>query len=542
MQNNSHLVLASEQTADRSGCGAARRRALALSSAVAFSFALAAQGAIWDGNGDSNASGNWSTQVNWDTDLVPGAADTATLPAVTSGGTRTVAQDILAGTAIDTLILEQDNADHVNKLSLSGDLTLNRASSSALSSAMQVDLSGGATTAHVVVDLNGHEIVIASPINNTGAGTRLDATLNFNSAGSAVRTPSSGHTAYSIGGVMNVTADGALSKASGTGNFFQVFESGSALNIDGAVFSIVAGNVGSSTQNRGVHVTNNGAFDIKADGVLSIRVTSTATTARANARLNVGATGTVAHAGTIELKDKPHVDSTQELNNGGLWSIAGGSAVVKRLNSSPSVFHMPVFTNEAAGVLTGSGASDALEFDEEAGPVTPNRMSLINDGTLAPGAGSGGVGLASVGTLSLRDIELTLGATGVVKLDFGGSGAGEFDRVVLETGVNTPVGAGNLDLSAIGDTLELSSVNGFAPAGAFSVALLSAGSVVGEFDNVTLDAAAFTANSLVVPEGTYTVSYTSTTVDLSFVPIPEPGAMGALSAMALRVLARRRRR
>lgn len=506
--------------------------------------------AVWDGNGNSNASGDWDAGgatpgQNWDTDSLPVTADTVTLPSVTAGGTRTITQNISGGTTIDTLIMEQSDPLYTNKLSLSGDLSLNKLNSASGSgSAFKVNLSGGATAANAQVDLNGNSIVILSPANNTGAGTNLDATFNFNATGSKIRTTTAhtGHFSLSIGGVVNVTEDGSIerSSSSGTGNASFTFGSASSLNLAAdKTFSFLVGNVSGS--GRSNSVTNNGLFDVQSGATLSIRVASTSATGTdGNARLTIGSTGSISQAGAIELKDRATTGALQQFINNGVWTISGTSATVKALNSSSTVFHVPTFDNNATGVLRGSGASNTLEFNEDNTGDTP-RMTITNNGTIAPGAGSAGSLLTSVGTLRLRDINVTSGTTGKMVIDLGGASTGEFDRLLLETGATDPAGAGTLDLAATGDTLQLNLVNSFAPNAAFNLNLITAGAVNGEFDTVKLDASTFTANTLVNPEGTYTLSYTPTAVNLSFTPVPEPVSISLLGAAGVGLLARRRR-
>ena len=60
---------------------------------------------VWDGNGDVNNGGNWSTAANWNPDGVPdGYDDTATLPA--AGSNRYVTNDV--ATTIGTLTIPSD--------------------------------------------------------------------------------------------------------------------------------------------------------------------------------------------------------------------------------------------------------------------------------------------------------------------------------------------------------------------------------------------------------------------------------------------------
>jgi hypothetical protein len=122
-----------------------------------------------------------------------------------------------------------------------------------------------------------------------------------------------------------------------------------------------------------------------------------------------------------------------------------------------------------------------------------------------------------VGTLRLKDIDLTMGSTGKVVLDLGGSDAGQYDQLLLQAGATDPAGSGAFDLSA-GGTLQLYTVNGFTPAESFSVTLISAGSVTGQFSTVRLDGDTFVDNVLVLPGGIlFSVDYTADAVQLNCV-------------------------
>ncbi|HUU69728.1 MAG TPA: discoidin domain-containing protein [Planctomycetota bacterium] len=64
----------------------------------------------WDGNGDSNNSGDWSTAANWDLDEVPGEGDIAVLPAVTGDGS--------SGTSTRTITVTEGNPISVGFVSI----------------------------------------------------------------------------------------------------------------------------------------------------------------------------------------------------------------------------------------------------------------------------------------------------------------------------------------------------------------------------------------------------------------------------------------
>ncbi len=184
---------------------------------------------IWDGNGNSNASGNWDTGTgtpgeNWDTDTLPVSTDITTLPTVTDGTTRTVTQNIpLAGTTISSLAMLQDGLTGVNKLSLGGNLTLtapsrNNATVDSTASAFRVTLTNGATVGQVVVDLNGFSMIFptGSGAGGNPGGMNVGGTINFNASGSRMYTSSIGHTAINVFGALVATADARFGRDTGT--------------------------------------------------------------------------------------------------------------------------------------------------------------------------------------------------------------------------------------------------------------------------------------------------------------------------------------
>ncbi|MEY3896101.1 MAG: hypothetical protein RLZZ214_1621, partial [Verrucomicrobiota bacterium] len=88
-----------------------KNRQLILLGSIAISLsaphALAA--ITWDGSGTNDASGNWSLNTNWDTDVVPGTLDAAVLTDVTTGS-RTVSFDTVAPGTVLQIDLNQTSA------------------------------------------------------------------------------------------------------------------------------------------------------------------------------------------------------------------------------------------------------------------------------------------------------------------------------------------------------------------------------------------------------------------------------------------------
>lgn len=514
------------------------------------------QTVTWDGGDPAapNSGGIWNSSANWDTGALPTTTNLTVLPSVTDGSTRTVTMDIGAGTTVNAIQLIQSSPTGVNKLDLSGNITLSAASRENATvdstvSAFRVSLSGGATVDQVQVDLNGFTINTTTSGGGATGGMNIGGTVNFNSAGSSMISSSSGHTGINVFGALVATADGRIGRDTGatnnTGNGNINFMAGSTLDITSGVFSVeMAGRRG---QDRALNLNNTGTITIASGATLAEVWTAGANSSNsAGVTLTNNSAGIISQAGTVALR--AHRDAASlstpgiSLINNGTWTVSGGNAVIRRLTTTDEAAYVtvPTMTIGSTGILRGSGASDTLEFNEEV--ALSNRMTITNNGLIAPGAGSNGAGLASVGTMLLQDINLTMGGTGNLIMDLGGSGTGQFDQLNLQTGITDPAGAGTVDLSTAGDSLSLSLVNSFVPGLSFNIALITAGNIIGEFDTVTLDAVAFTANQLTVAEGTYTISYTPTAVNLSFAAIPEPSTylLVSLGLAGLGIVLRRR--
>ena len=512
----------------------------------------------WDGGtpASPNTGGNWSAVSNWDDDALPGTSSAVVFGSVTESSTRTVTQDITAGTTIGSLVIQQSGSTGINKLSLSGNLTLSDSSASNTvvdnsASAFRVTLSGGAATNQAQLDLNGYSVAFP-----TGTGGNVAGQIKFNSASSAIRYTSTGHSTFNVFGPLNATADGFLGRdttTNATGNFTAALMTGSSLSVsNSAVFQV--GVKGRGSQTRSLAFTNAGAISVASGSTLREAwdlTTSLSSASALSVGLTIQAAGSMSQGGQLALRafqGSGATGATMSVTNSGTWTIDGASATIKRFttgtNSGTPAVIMPSFTVSGTGIFKGNSASDALEFDEEVADGT-RRMTVTSNGTIAPGAGSAGAALTSVGSLTLKDINLTVGATtGAVVMDIAGTAAGQYDELVLATGLTGPAGAGMLDLSAAGDTLDLRKVNGFVnPGTTTTFNLISAGSVTGQFDVVKLGGTAFTANSLVVDGvGTYNLQYTPTAVTLSFTSVPEPASVGLIGLAGLGTLARRRRK
>ena len=484
----------------------------------------------WDGNGNSNNSGIWSTtpgdELNWAGDVNPGTGDVAQLLNVTTG-TRTVTlQD---ATTVQALTMAQTAAGAVNELTLNAELTLSNKTALSMTQATGEPES-------LVVNLNGNRVTLSHGSNDFNTTTNTaQGTWNFNAAGSGyVQTSAANEQTLTnnFQGIVNVSADATIgrenTRTDGGAN------SNRALNINfasGADVNVTAGtltflNRVRSDGNSPLNVNNAGSFDITSGAAITLHRhsqngTPTTTTTLAN-------TGTLTNAGIINFQ-RTESAGNQVISNSGTFIVSGTDATINRINGLT-----PTFTNTAAGTLRGNSASDTLDYDNLS---SSTRMTVTSSGAVSPGAGHDGTGTTSVGSLSLQDIDLTFtGVDSRLRLDISGTGAGQFDVLSLIAGDN--VDAGDLTIDSTDTKLDLFYVNAFDPVAGYSITILNYGSVSGAFDlanNLTISGASgFAADS-----SNYSIAYGADSAVLTL--IPEPASLALMGLGGLLMLGRSRR-
>jgi autotransporter-associated beta strand protein len=158
----------------------------------------------WDGNGTNDASGTWSTANLWDTDAVPGSADTAVLTDVTSG-TRTVTFDTTATSPVQQVDFDQTTAGATNLLDVQKNLTVtNLITLGAAAGTERISIGSTAAAGFVLTPSGGITL---------DAGGNLVLTATANTAGT-------GYTFGNLGGAAPVTTTiqgGTLTVAPTTG-------------------------------------------------------------------------------------------------------------------------------------------------------------------------------------------------------------------------------------------------------------------------------------------------------------------------------------
>lgn len=460
-----------------------------------------AYGATYDGNGDPNASGSYNDALNWDNNDVPDSSgETATLGDVTAGN-RVVTVD--QATIVGSVAIDQTTAGATNTLTLNANLTIaaNR-NSAAQPNPFGSSTNAAAGAASVVLNVRANTLNFSG---DTRSGVTLADTVDL-VAGSRIQQGAfygGGNVGYLFPGVVNVNATGGqstlavgpLSDANAT------IQSGGVLNLNAGRLSLETDvDYG---QNARFTVASGGTANIAAGAELQLTPTDVFDGSYGTSVVNAG---TLNLGGAIRLRPS---GGTATVTNTGAFNVTSGTAAILGHRFFGSAAYM--FANSSGGSIGGTGT---LDFTNT---VTGNAdLPLTNAGTISPGN-------AAVGTLTLRDIDVTTANGGSVAIDVGGAAAGEYDVLGLDSG--------DIDLSASGDSLVLTFLNGFAPQdGQILQDVLAYGSVTGEFDSVSVvDVSGFTAQ----------VVYDTQSADVVFIAIPEPASVGLLAIGGVLVARRR---
>ncbi|OPZ24825.1 MAG: hypothetical protein BWZ02_02737 [Lentisphaerae bacterium ADurb.BinA184] len=342
----------------------------------------------WDGNGDSNASGNWATAANWSGDDVPdtglSAGETASLPDVAAAGTRTVTNN--ASHTIYRLQMTQSTAGGVNKLLLNGPLTLSDSSGNA----NPFSLTAAAGVGSLVVDLNGYTL----------------------------KTTASGYSGISLAGTWELPSGSDLEVEFTGSQSHAVLTNSGSVSLDGATltydWAASANNSGSrNIANAGTMVLENGSAVRFASSMGrpawvfqnntnsgTLRVLSNSTFDSIN----------LTNTGTLELGSGAVIGGIQSnltLTNRGALDITGDSA----FRSAPNPASSATLLNDTAGTLTLGTAGSPADF-----LIQANSPYLTNRGTatLEPGStitlqiasNSGGYRFDNSGTFVQDDVDL----------------------------------------------------------------------------------------------------------------------------------------
>lgn len=500
---------------------------IALSAAPSFGVTY-----TWDGGGGNS---NWSTGTNWNADITTYAnGDTYIIGQGLSNTTFSTSVDAAFTNTVGGLQLWSNN-------NVTQTMTLNTASGvfdvTTAGTGIAYNNSNGNSSvltnpAAITLDLNGNEFRNSgnsATITRTFLGTvKFSAnnskitvtnqsqvnTINFGKAGSPTVVQVTGD---SLVGRMNTSAAGGSVNPLNIG----VLDSASTLDVsNNATLRLVNQvRVTSAGAQANLNVSNAGTITVSSGATITAEKlnfnngsqTSSAITITNNAGANL------VHGGTVKLL--PDATGTATINNAGKWKITGGSAALLDDRAVANTNAISV-SNQVGGILTGGGANDNLEYNStNHASGASDRLTINNQGIITPGDGTGGSGLASVGSLTLRDSNLTFsGTSDTLRIDIGGTSGGQFDTLSLAAGASNSLGAGTLTLDT--SKLELFYVNGFNPSSSFSIDILNYGASSGSFDlsGLTITGASGAAADIT----NYSITYGATAATLNFTAIPEP--------------------
>lgn len=333
--------------------------------------------AVWTGNGDANASGNWSTPADWDTG-VPVTNSDVTLGDVT--GARTVTFDSSSVT-IQSLTMTQTTANGSNILSIPGQttaqtLTVNNA----------INLGTTATGATVGLSLTSGPGGSATPLLNAKGGLTVGTggslTMGLNSSSVGNYTAIAGDFTLS-GGLVRLTpvTSGLAVISIGTINSSTNVTTGGTTTINSGTLR-VENNASSSTllQFSENLNWNGGAIQYYSDGATlgsqSIILRGLTNTIGADAVFqkvtNGGSTvSTVAPGLTLMINSAnyPNQVGAQSLTS----AVALGNIVVQDTNSYPTSTYTHTVASTAASKAIG-----AVTINSQAANVTFQLGSDLN--------------------------------------------------------------------------------------------------------------------------------------------------------------------
>lgn len=293
----------------------------------------------WDGNGDSNAGGNWFTTANWNPDGTPAfGGDTATLGDVTTG-TRTITISGGSTTGVSFVSFTQSTAGAVNLLSVQKTFSISNG----------IDLSATAGTEVISVGTgsSGNTLTV------TGAST-----VGTNGILELQHTSS-------------ITGTGSLTLSGGTLNVAAVTGSGSNQASVGLDFAMSSGSIVIDNTGTGIVSDRRLAFSGNVNitgGTISSTRTATAGGIFLNGATNV--ISPVSFDGDLVLYIAANGDQSLTTNQ----SFAGAGITLRGYGTKTIT-------------STGGGAINTISFiDTNSSSSVGTTLKLGSDLTLASGA------------------------------------------------------------------------------------------------------------------------------------------------------------
>ncbi|MBC2603012.1 beta strand repeat-containing protein [Puniceicoccus vermicola] len=270
---------------------------------------------------------------------------------------------------------------------------------------------------------------------------------------------------------------------------------------------------------------------VRSGGTLLLTSTAPATSTGSVAINN---DGTIVHAGTIQMQSNFWADRDIVTSSTGTYRVSGEEAVLEAMPGPTSGSNVLSLDFTVAGQFSGDSASDRMTYVNSSGRSSETYLNMaVTGGEITPGAGSGGSGVSSIGSLELVDANATLSSGSLMTFDIGGTQAsGLYD--VLTLSLDTAGSGAILDLGT--DTiLDIQMVNGFLPGEEQVYTIVGAASVTGTFGGLLYNGEAVTDE--------YSVNYLANGIEVTMSAVPEPTAFAALfGGIALGVVLLRRRK
>lgn len=482
----------------------------------------------WTGNGNSNASGNWTTPENWSSSLAPAATDRVTLGNVTTG-TRIVTIDTADAIAQRLALVQTSAATNILSITSGGRLTLtndsagyNWGAAATGGGTARIDLAGtislagrtGGTTTTAALNIN-TDIAFAN-------GGRLEAAYDASTPLNRIAMHGTIDVNAGAAGVATIARIAPSVTTNNAGDFYVDFGAASHLNVTTGRLAITTSQVNSGAD--AVNVTTAGTTHIASGASLTVTAVGAGSGSAAAVYTN---SGTLTLAGKLGVNGRGGntINNVTSLTNSGTWRVSGASAQIERTMTIADA-NRPTLANTATGIVTGTTTSDTLTYVSDY--VAGEDLAFTNSGVIAAGAGSSGAGLASVGTLTLVNFAVVNTATASLVFDIGGATAGQFDVLALQSGTFDFTNA----------TLDVRLVNNFAPSESFSLAVFVSDaptSVTGTITGLTVNGSS---------NDNYSFSYDNITGigTLNYSAIPEAASAPLLLGLAGLGLALTRRR
>ena len=511
--------------------------ALAMALAMAAATAFAAD-VTWNGGGDGSS---WSDGANWG-GTAPGSGDRAIFPNQPSGLSTTV--DASFGGTVQYVRIEQSTTSVTNAISLSRDLVIS--SNNGTGSGIQYAATITDPTM-ISWDINGNYLRFASSSGDS-KHNYLYGTFILDTAGSRIGTPRFSGTGagdfdtFHFGSgsnlaVVNVTANaqiGRITTGTTTSNALRL----TTINVGAGSTVDISNNARLDFLNRTrsdgatlLAVNNAGTINIASGSTMGVVYTQVNNSDKTvNIGLTNQSTGTMNHDGTVAMSLTER--GTATITNNGTWKAASGAVITGTVtNAGAGDGGTVVFNNNAAGVMQNASNGSLTYTPLTGAPYLNQTLTLNNYGVISPGAGHNGAGTSSVGTYSMTNINADFsGTSATLRVDLGGTSAGEYDVLTLTNGA----------LTLTSDSkLELYYVNSYAPSIGDSWTILNYGSISGSFDlasNLSITGASGAAAN----PANYSMTYGANSAVLTL--IPEPSSVALLIGGAALMKLRRRLR